>query len=187
MMRNESALGVATRNAARRIPGGGRTGPSVGSGFYLGDGQVFAPVALRPDQISIRAHRIAATLKTPCPAAHVVGGNLAGFAGPFAMGWIKDHTGSYTGGLLLLSGLGIIAMPHAKSVVVAMAVRLGAATARLPEPAFYPPPPGIKPVRPVPLIMVKAAAASTPARIRAALAAFSQGQFRDTFNPKSPT
>lgn len=37
-------------------------------------------------------------------------GNLAGFAGPFAMGWIKDHTGSYTGGLLLLSGLGNIAM-----------------------------------------------------------------------------
>jgi MFS transporter, ACS family, tartrate transporter len=37
-------------------------------------------------------------------------GNLAGFVGPFAMGWIKDHTGSYTGGLLLLAGLGIIAM-----------------------------------------------------------------------------
>jgi D-galactonate transporter len=37
-------------------------------------------------------------------------GNLAGFAGPFAMGWIKDHSGSYTGGLLLLSALGIIAM-----------------------------------------------------------------------------
>jgi MFS transporter, ACS family, tartrate transporter len=37
-------------------------------------------------------------------------GNLAGFAGPFAMGWMKDHTGSYTGGLLLLAGLGIIAM-----------------------------------------------------------------------------
>jgi D-galactonate transporter len=36
-------------------------------------------------------------------------GNLAGFAGPFAMGWIKDHTGSYAGGLLLLSALGIIA------------------------------------------------------------------------------
>jgi ACS family tartrate transporter-like MFS transporter len=31
-------------------------------------------------------------------------GNLAGFAGPFAMGWIKDHTGSYNGGLLLLAG-----------------------------------------------------------------------------------
>jgi nitrate/nitrite transporter NarK len=37
-------------------------------------------------------------------------GNLAGFAGPFAMGWIRDRTGSYTGGLLLLAGLGIIAM-----------------------------------------------------------------------------
>ena len=37
-------------------------------------------------------------------------GNLAGFAGPFAMGWIKDHTGSYAGGLLLLSALGIVAM-----------------------------------------------------------------------------
>ena len=37
-------------------------------------------------------------------------GNLAGFAGPFAMGWIKDHTGSYTGGLLLLAALGFIAM-----------------------------------------------------------------------------
>jgi D-galactonate transporter len=43
-------------------------------------------------------------------------GNLAGFAGPFAMGWIKDHTGSYTGGLLLLSGLGIIAMGIALSL-----------------------------------------------------------------------
>jgi nitrate/nitrite transporter NarK len=37
-------------------------------------------------------------------------GNLAGFAGPFAMGWIKDQTGSYSGGLLLLAALGIIAM-----------------------------------------------------------------------------
>jgi ACS family tartrate transporter-like MFS transporter len=37
-------------------------------------------------------------------------GNLAGFAGPFAMGWIKDHTGSYAGGLLLLAALGIMAM-----------------------------------------------------------------------------
>ena len=37
-------------------------------------------------------------------------GNLAGFAGPFAMGWIKDQTGSYAGGLLLLAAIGIIAM-----------------------------------------------------------------------------
>jgi ACS family tartrate transporter-like MFS transporter len=37
-------------------------------------------------------------------------GNLAGFAGPFAMGWIKDHSGSYAGGLLLRAALGIIGM-----------------------------------------------------------------------------
>jgi len=37
-------------------------------------------------------------------------GNLAGFAGPFVVGRIKDATGSYTGGLLLLSAAGFIAM-----------------------------------------------------------------------------
>jgi ACS family tartrate transporter-like MFS transporter len=37
-------------------------------------------------------------------------GNLAGFAGPYAMGWIKDATGSYTGGLLSLSAVCIMAM-----------------------------------------------------------------------------
>jgi nitrate/nitrite transporter NarK len=37
-------------------------------------------------------------------------GNLAGFAGPFAMGRIRDLTGSYTLGLLSLSTAGLIAM-----------------------------------------------------------------------------
>lgn len=37
-------------------------------------------------------------------------GNLAGFAGPYAMGWIKDWTGSYTGGLLTLSAMGLLGM-----------------------------------------------------------------------------
>ena len=37
-------------------------------------------------------------------------GNLAGFAGPFAMGWLRDHTGTYAAGLLLLAALGLIAM-----------------------------------------------------------------------------
>ena len=36
-------------------------------------------------------------------------GNLAGFAGPFAMGYIKDQTGSYNGGLLALAVVGYIA------------------------------------------------------------------------------
>jgi D-galactonate transporter len=37
-------------------------------------------------------------------------GNLAGFAGPYVVGRIKDATGSYTGGLLLLSAAGFTAM-----------------------------------------------------------------------------
>ena len=37
-------------------------------------------------------------------------GNLAGFTGPFAVGRIKDLTGSYTGGLLTLSAAGLVAM-----------------------------------------------------------------------------
>jgi MFS transporter, ACS family, tartrate transporter len=37
-------------------------------------------------------------------------GNLSGFFGPYAMGWIKDATGSFTGGLLLIAALAILAM-----------------------------------------------------------------------------
>jgi len=37
-------------------------------------------------------------------------GNLAGFAGPYAMGLFKDWTGTYTVGLLTLSATGLIAM-----------------------------------------------------------------------------
>jgi MFS transporter, ACS family, tartrate transporter len=37
-------------------------------------------------------------------------GNLAGFTGPFAVGRIKDLTGSYSGGLLSLSAAGLVAM-----------------------------------------------------------------------------
>lgn len=37
-------------------------------------------------------------------------GNLAGFVGPFAMGWIKDATGSFSGGLLLIAGLAVVGM-----------------------------------------------------------------------------
>jgi D-galactonate transporter len=37
-------------------------------------------------------------------------GNLSGFAGPYAMGWIKDATGSFAGGLLLIAAFAVIAM-----------------------------------------------------------------------------
>ncbi len=33
-------------------------------------------------------------------------GNLAGFSGPYAMGWIKDSTGGFGAGLLCLRGRG---------------------------------------------------------------------------------
>ena len=35
-------------------------------------------------------------------------GNLSGFAGPYAMGYLKDLTGTFTAGLLLLSGCALI-------------------------------------------------------------------------------
>jgi hypothetical protein len=88
-------------------------------------------------------------------------------------------------GLLELRGIGIVALPYVRSASVAMAVRLHPGTqARLPKPAFYAPPAPLNPRGKVPLIMVNAAAPSAPARIRAALAAFSTGGFRDTFNPE---
>ena len=31
-------------------------------------------------------------------------GNLGGFVGPFAVGWLKDHFGGFQAGLLFLSG-----------------------------------------------------------------------------------
>jgi MFS transporter, ACS family, tartrate transporter len=57
-------------------------------------------------------------------------GNLAGFVGPAAMGWIKDATGSFTGGLLLIAALAIVAM------VVVLALGHNAALERAPAPAL---------------------------------------------------
>lgn len=37
-------------------------------------------------------------------------GNLSGFAGPYLMGFIRDRTGSFNGGLLCLAAFGLIAM-----------------------------------------------------------------------------
>src|SRR6201999_2351126 len=35
-------------------------------------------------------------------------GNLSGFAGPYAMGYLKDMTGNFTAGLLLLAGCALL-------------------------------------------------------------------------------
>jgi D-galactonate transporter len=37
-------------------------------------------------------------------------GNLSGFAGPYVMGWVKDRTGSFSDGLLVLAGAAIVGM-----------------------------------------------------------------------------
>lgn len=52
-------------------------------------------------------------------------GNLGGFVGPWAIGWIKDQTGSFTGGLIFVAALLVL------SAVVTLIV---ARTGRRPEP-----------------------------------------------------
>ena len=56
-------------------------------------------------------------------------GNLSGFAGPYAMGWIRDQTGSYTGGLLCLAGAGLVGL------VVVLALRVDPGLERAPAQA----------------------------------------------------
>jgi cyanate permease len=45
-------------------------------------------------------------------------GNLSGFAGPFAMGYLKDLTGGFTAGLLLLAAMGLL------GAIVALKLRI---------------------------------------------------------------
>jgi len=87
-------------------------------------------------------------------------------------------------GLLEIRGLGIVELPVRAVVKIALVVRLGKEGARLPEPRIYQTPTILKPAAPVPLIALNARFASTPAKIRAALAAFSREAFRDTFHLK---
>ena len=84
-------------------------------------------------------------------------------------------------GLLEIRGLGIVELPVRTAVKIGLVVRLGKEGARLPEPRIYHAPTALKPVTPLPLIALNPAFASTPAKIRAALAAFSRDSFRDTF------
>jgi hypothetical protein len=87
-------------------------------------------------------------------------------------------------GLLEIRGLGIIAFPARPKVKIALVVRLGREGTRLPAPYLYHMPTALKGAKPVPQIALNARFASTPAKIRAALAAFSRGLFRDTFITK---
>ena len=87
-------------------------------------------------------------------------------------------------GLLEIRGLGIVAVKAAKPTRVALAVRLGREGARLPLSRAWRPPATLPKAASVPLIALDPRFAATPAKIRAALAAFSQGGLQGTFNLK---
>lgn len=94
-----------------------------------------------------------------------------------AKGALQARAPASIAGLLEIRGVGIVALPVRARVKIALVVRLGREGARLPEPAFY----EFLKTR-TPQIALDGRFASTPARIRAALAAFSRGTFRDTFH-----
>lgn len=87
-------------------------------------------------------------------------------------------------GLLEIRGVGIVQLPVRAKVQICLVVRLGREGARLPAPRLYRAPAALKLAAPPPQIALDARFASTQAKIRAALAAFSQGLFRDTFITK---
>jgi hypothetical protein len=87
-------------------------------------------------------------------------------------------------GLLEIRGLGIVKRPVRGSIKIALVVRLGREGARLPKPGFYHPPAPLDPTHLPPQIALNSRFASTPAKVRAALAAFSQDLFGDTFITK---
>jgi hypothetical protein len=86
-------------------------------------------------------------------------------------------------GLIEVRGLGIVALPFAKSVPLVLAVTLQKPRTRLPAPEFYAPPAQLKVSKSLPFIMLDGAAPSAPARIRLAVTAFTKGLFREDFNP----
>ena len=67
--------------------------------------------------------------------------------------------------------------------MVALAVRLGPAGERLPEPALYRPPAPLTLAKPPPFVVLDGRLPSAAARIRLALAAFAKGLMRDDLNP----
>jgi hypothetical protein len=76
-----------------------------------------------------------------------------------------------------------VKLPLRASVKIALVVKLGREGARLPRHQAFALPAPLEAAVAVPQIALDAGFASTPAKIRAAIQAFSKGLFRDTFNP----
>jgi HPr kinase/phosphorylase len=85
-------------------------------------------------------------------------------------------------GLIEIRGVGIVKMPARAKVKLALVVRLGKEGERLPIHRPWKPP--LKGAAAMPQIALDARFASTPAKIRAALEAFSKDLFRTSFNLK---
>ena len=85
-------------------------------------------------------------------------------------------------GLIEIRGVGIVKMPARARVKIALVVKLAKEGMRLPVHRPWKAP--LKGAAQVPQITLDAHYASTPAKIRAALKAFAQGLFRDTFITK---
>jgi hypothetical protein len=100
-----------------------------------------------------------------------------------ARGMLHARAPKSIAGLLEVWGLGIVALPFAKSVPLGLAVELGMPPKRLPDPAVYTPPAPLKAAKPLPFIILDGALPGAPARIRLALKAFSKALFREDFNP----
>ena len=96
-------------------------------------------------------------------------------------GALHARAPSTISGLLEIRGVGIVRLPVRASVKIALVVKLGEEGARLPSRRFYRQPPALKLNTKLPQITLDARFPATPAKIRAALAAFSDASFADTF------
>ena len=83
-------------------------------------------------------------------------------------------------GLIEIRGLGIVKLPARARVKIALVVELGKEDERLPMQRVWKSP--LKGAAPVPRIALDARFASTPAKIRMALKAFSKALFKHTSN-----
>lgn len=84
-------------------------------------------------------------------------------------------------GLLEIRGLGIVELKSRANVKIALVVELGREGERLPVHRLYRPPAPLSVLMAPPQIALNGTYASAPAKVRAALAAFGKGLFRDTF------
>jgi cyanate permease len=62
-------------------------------------------------------------------------GNLSGFAGPYMMGYLKDATGNFTAGLLVLGGCALVGSIVALTFKVSPQMEVAGAEPGMPAPA----------------------------------------------------